>query len=167
MHSYGNRMGNLLTVAALSLGAICAMASLCDHLHVPSPSAHAQVLKISRFRKHRSGDDEVGLELNVSANLQSTFTWNTKQVFLFVAAEYETPKNSINQISLWDRIIPAKEYADFSIHIKNKYRFTDQGNNLQGKEFNLTLCWQVMPKSGRMFADKIVMTRYRLPDKYQ
>ncbi|XP_057955865.1 signal peptidase complex subunit 3A-like isoform X2 [Malania oleifera] len=151
MHSYGNRMGNLLTVAALSLGAICAMASLCDHLHVPSPSAHAQV----------------GLELNVSANLQSTFTWNTKQVFLFVAAEYETPKNSINQISLWDRIIPAKEYADFSIHIKNKYRFTDQGNNLQGKEFNLTLCWQVMPKSGRMFADKIVMTRYRLPDKYQ
>ncbi|XP_057956806.1 signal peptidase complex subunit 3A-like isoform X1 [Malania oleifera] len=89
------------------------------------------------------------------------------KVFLFVAAEYETRKNSINQISLWDGIIPAKEYAEFSVHIKNKYSFTDQGNNLWGKEFNLTLFWQVLPKTGRLFADKIVMTRYCLPDKNQ
>lgn len=74
------------------------------------------------------------------------------QVFVFVAAEYETPKNSLNQvssintcsgflilllilfscydvvfqISLWDGIIPSKENAKFSIHTSNKYRFIDQ-----------------------------------------
>ncbi|BBH06619.1 Signal peptidase subunit [Prunus dulcis] len=83
------------------------------------------------------------------------------------AAEYGTPKNSLNQISLWDGIIPTKEHAKFWIHTSNKYRFIDQGSNLRGKEFNLTLHWHVMPKTGKMFADKIVMSGYRLPQEYR
>ncbi|KAL5135993.1 Signal peptidase complex subunit 3B [Glycine soja] len=104
---------------------------------------------------------KVSMTLNISADLQSLFTWNTKQVFVFLAAEYETPKNSLNQISLWDGIIPSKEHAKFWIHTSNKYRFIDQGSNLQGKEYNLTMHWHVMPKSGKMFADKIVMPEGR------
>ncbi|KAA8545089.1 hypothetical protein F0562_019873 [Nyssa sinensis] len=110
---------------------------------------------------------QVSMTLNISANLQSLFTWNTKQVFVFLAAEYETPKNSLNQVSLWDGIIPSKEHAKFWIHTTNKYRFTDQGSNLRGKDFNLTLHWHVMPKTGKMFADKIVMPGFRLPDEYR
>ncbi|KAM2182997.1 hypothetical protein ACFX1Q_033401 [Malus domestica] len=83
------------------------------------------------------------------------------------AAEYGTPKNSLNQISLWDGILPTKEHAKFWIHTSNKYRFIDQGTNLRGKEFNLTLHWHVMPKTGKMFADKIVMPGYRLPQEYR
>ncbi|CAL5380862.1 unnamed protein product [Camellia sinensis] len=88
-------------------------------------------------------------------------------VFVFLAAEYETPQNSLNQVSLWDGIIPSKEHAKFWIHTTNKYRFTDQGSNLQGKEFNLTLHWHVMPKTGKMFADKIVMSGFSLPVEYR
>ncbi|KAE9454117.1 hypothetical protein C3L33_13993, partial [Rhododendron williamsianum] len=87
--------------------------------------------------------------------------------FVFLAAEYESPKNSLNQVSLWDAIIPSKEQAQFLIQTKNKYRFTDQGSNLRGKEYNLTLHWHVMPKTGKMFADKIVMTGFRLPEEYR
>ncbi|KAI3448645.1 hypothetical protein Pfo_005310 [Paulownia fortunei] len=110
---------------------------------------------------------EVSLTLNISANLESLFTWNTKQVFVFLAAEYETPKNMLNQVSLWDGIIPTKEHAKFWIHTTNKYRFIDQGSNLRGKDFNLTLHWHVMPKTGKMFADKIVMSGFRLPQVYR
>ncbi|KAK7843285.1 signal peptidase complex subunit 3b [Quercus suber] len=109
----------------------------------------------------------VSLTLNISADLQSLFTWNTKQVFVFLAAEYETSKNSLNQISLWDGIIASKEHAKFWTHTSNKYRFIDQGSNLRGKEFNLTLHWHVMPKTGKMFADKLVMSGYRLPKEYR
>ncbi|THG20803.1 hypothetical protein TEA_003877 [Camellia sinensis var. sinensis] len=70
-------------------------------------------------------------------------------------------------VSLWDGIIPSKEHAKFWIHTTNKYRFTDQGSNLQGKEFNLTLHWHVMPKTGEMFADKIVMSGFSLPVEYR
>uniref|UniRef100_A0A2P2MRP2 Signal peptidase complex subunit 3 n=1 Tax=Rhizophora mucronata TaxID=61149 RepID=A0A2P2MRP2_RHIMU len=89
------------------------------------------------------------------------------QVFVFVAAEYETSKNTLNQVSLWDAIIPAKEHAKFWVQTANKYRFVDQGSNLRSKEFNLTLHWHVMPKTGKMFADKLVMSGYRLPEEYR
>ncbi|KAK4771590.1 hypothetical protein SAY87_032122 [Trapa incisa] len=167
MHSFGYRANALLTFAVTILAVMCAMASLSDNFNSPTPSAQVQVLNINWFQKHQDGNDEVSLALNVSANLQSLFTWNTKQVFVFLAIEYETPMNSLNQISLWDGIIPAKEHAKFWIQTSNKYQFVDQGSNLRGKDFNLTLHWHVMPKTGKMFADKIVMSGYRLPQEYR
>lgn len=98
-------------------------------------------------------------------------------------------------MSLWDGIIPAKEYAQFGIHTTNKYHFDDQaslssrnavflyflssflgfissftfvqGSNLRGREYNLTLHWHVMPKTGKMFADKLVMSGFRFPEEYR
>ncbi|KAJ1387456.1 Signal peptidase complex subunit 3 [Sesbania bispinosa] len=151
MHSYGYRANALLTFAITILALMCAIASLSDNLNSLSPSAQVQV----------------SMTMNISADLQSLFTWNTKQVFVFLAAEYETSKNSLNQISLWDGIIPSKDHAKFWIHTSNKYRFIDQGSNLLGKEFNLTVHWHVMPKTGKMFADKIIMSGYRLPEEYR
>ncbi|XP_022131260.1 signal peptidase complex subunit 3B-like [Momordica charantia] len=167
MHSFGYRANAVVTFAVTILAIMCAMASFSDNFNSPSPTAHIQVLNIKWFQKQLHGNDEVSMTLNISADMQSLFTWNTKQVFVFVAAEYETPKNSLNQISLWDAIIPSKENARFSIHTVNKYRFIDQGSNLRGKEFNMTLHWHVMPKTGKMFADKIVMSGYRLPEEYR
>ncbi|KAG5087123.1 hypothetical protein JHK82_054520 [Glycine max] len=136
MHSFGYRANALLTFAVTILALMCAMASVSDNFNTPTPSAQVQVLNINWFQKQPNGNDEV---------------------FVFLAAEYETPKNSLNQISLWDGIIPSKEHAKFWIHTSNKYRFIDQGSNLRGKEYNLTMHWHVMPKTGKMFADKIVM----------
>jgi signal peptidase complex subunit 3 len=42
-----------------------------------------------------------------------------------------------------------------------------QGSNLKGNEFNLTMHWHIMPKTRKMFVDKIVMTGYRLPEQYR
>ncbi|KAK4743193.1 hypothetical protein SAY87_001194 [Trapa incisa] len=166
MHTYVYRLNVLLTEAITLLALMCAIASLSDKLNVASPSADIQVLHINWFHKQRNGNDEVSLTMNVSADLKSTFTWNTKQVFVFLAAEYETEKNYLNQISLWDAIIPSKEQAKFSYHTINKYRFTDQGNSLRGKKYNLTLHWHVMPKTGKMFSDRIVTTGHSLPEEY-
>ncbi|GAB4843450.1 hypothetical protein Ancab_013412 [Ancistrocladus abbreviatus] len=167
MHSFGYRANAVLTLSITILAIICGIASFSDNFNSPSPSANIEVLNINRLQKLSNGDDEVSLTLNISADLQTLFTWNTKQVFVFVAAEYETPKNSLNQVSLWDGIIPSLEHAKFWIRTTNKYRFTDQGANLRGKEFNLTMHWHVMPKTGKMFADKIVLTGYSLPEEYR
>ncbi|XP_050220609.1 signal peptidase complex subunit 3B [Mercurialis annua] len=167
MHSFGYRANALLTFAVTILAMMCAMASLSDNLNTPTPSAQIQILNINWFQKQPHGNDEVSLTMNITADLQSLFTWNTKQVFVFLAAEYPTSKNALNQISLWDAIIPAKEQAKFWIQTANKYRFIDQGSNLRGKEFNLTLHWHVMPKTGKMFADKLSMSGYRLPQEYR
>ncbi|XP_010913326.1 signal peptidase complex subunit 3B [Elaeis guineensis] len=167
MHSFGNRANAFVTFAVTILAVMCSLASLSDNFNVHTPTADVKVFNINWFQKQPNGNDEVSLTLNISADLSSMFTWNTKQVFVFVAAEYETPQNALNQVSLWDGIIPSKEHAKFWIHTTNKYRFIDQGSNLRGKDFNLTLHWHIMPQTGKMFADKIVMTGYRLPEEYR
>ncbi|OIV95117.1 hypothetical protein TanjilG_21507 [Lupinus angustifolius] len=146
MHSFLYRANALLTFAITILGVVCAIASFTDNFHNPTPHAQVKVLNINWFQKQPNGNDEV---------------------FVFLAAEYETPKNAVNQISLWDGIIPSKEHAKFWTHTSNKYRFIDQGSNLRGKEFNLTMHWHIMPKTGKMIADKIVIPGYKLPAEYR
>ncbi|KAL5712637.1 hypothetical protein ACHQM5_014788 [Ranunculus cassubicifolius] len=167
MHSLVYRAYAILTFTVTILAVMCVMESISDNLNSPSPIAHVEVFNVNYFQKQpNNGDDEVGLTLNITADLQSMFTWNTKQVFVFVAAEYETPKHTLNQVSLWDLIVTSKEQAKFSIRTTNKYRFIDQGRNLRGRDFNMTLHWHVMLKTGKMSADKIVMTAYTLPKNY-
>ncbi|KAL2233204.1 signal peptidase complex subunit 3B [Sesamum indicum] len=167
MHSFGYRANAVLAFSVTILALICGIASFSDNFNSPSPDAQVRVLNINWFRKKPDGNDEVSLTLNISANLESLFTWNTKQVFVFLAAEYKTPKNALNQVSLWDGIIPSKEKAKIRIHTTNKYRFIDQGSNLRGKDFNLTLHWHVMPKTGKMLRDNLVMSGFRLPEAYR
>ena len=42
---------------------------------------------------------------DMSADLRSLFTWNTKLVFLYVTAEYSTELNRLNQVVIWDYVI--------------------------------------------------------------
>ncbi|MFS7905385.1 putative signal peptidase complex subunit 3 [Helianthus anomalus] len=52
-------------------------------------------------------------------------------------------------------------------HLVVDKSFVTSGSNLRGRDFNMTLHWHVMPKTGKMFADKIVMTGFRLPQSYR
>lgn len=52
-----------------------------------------------------------------------------------LVAEYSTPKNSKNQVVVWDRIIMRDEPEKHIIAIKNgkpKYQFWDDGKHLKG-----------------------------------
>ncbi|XP_043694821.1 signal peptidase complex subunit 3A-like [Telopea speciosissima] len=166
MHSFGHRFNTLIMFSGFLLVLLWSLASVTDIFNVPSVHGRAEVLKINRFRKQLNGNDEVTLTLNMSMDLCSTFTWNTKQVFVFLAAEYETPKNSLNQISLWDHIILNKDQAKFETRIVCKYPLIDQGSNLRGKKIKLVLHWYVMPKTGRTIADMMVMSDICVPQTY-
>lgn len=60
--------------------------------------------------------------------------WDANFIRIFQISASSTKKFSLVdwfwyvawQVSLWDAIIPAKEFAKFSIHTSNKYRFIDQ-----------------------------------------
>eukprot|EP00252_Welwitschia_mirabilis_P008890 TRINITY_DN2113_c0_g1_i1.p1 TRINITY_DN2113_c0_g1~~TRINITY_DN2113_c0_g1_i1.p1 ORF type:complete len:168 (-),score=12.47 TRINITY_DN2113_c0_g1_i1:99-602(-) len=167
MHSFAYRINGLVTFAITILAALCVASTISDVFHEPNPQADVQILNINWFRRQANGNDEASLTFNISADLRSLFTWNTKQVFIFVAAEYETDKNMLNQASLWDAIIPSKEHGKFLIHTTNKYGFIDQGSNLRGKKFNLTMHWHVMPRTGYMYAGKKVIPGFQLPEHYR
>jgi signal peptidase complex subunit 3 len=124
----------------------------------------------------RNGDDRVTLSLNIKADLESVFTWNTKQLFVFVAAEYWNPEEGFNQISLWDTIIEKKENAKINTQVKSKllrrstrigyFTYPFQGKDLKGRDFNLTMYWNVMPVTGVFTTDKVVVPGFQLPQSY-
>ncbi|KAH9549992.1 hypothetical protein CY35_10G049200 [Sphagnum magellanicum] len=108
-----------------------------------------QILHVESFQRLPNGNDEVKLILNITADLQSLFTWNTKQV------------------SLWDIIVERKENATIWRRTRNKYSFVDQGNNLRGLDFNLTMYWNVMPLTGALYTGKFVVPGFKLPQQYR
>lgn len=59
-------------------------------------------------KDRRSGNDMIELGVKLNADFRGAFRWNTKQLFLFVQAEYETAKNRYNQVVLWDAILTSK-----------------------------------------------------------
>jgi len=167
MHSFMFRANAVLTFGVTVLALLCCLASVSDNLHHAEPSVDLQILRVESFQRLPNGNDEVKLVLNITADLQSLFTWNTKQLFVFVAAEYATPKNVLNQISLWDTIVERKENATIAQLTRNKYSFVDQGSNLRGLDFNLTMYWNVMPLTGAMYTGKTIVPGLRLPQQYR
>ena len=94
------------------------------------------------------------------------------------------------QVSVWDRIIEAREDARFSLpFVRNKYKLLDQvrwaarrvpprhgadccgcgtrtqGRHLRGLSANLTLYWNVMPIVGRMSTGHLTFAPAQLPSE--
>ena len=46
--------------------------------------------------------------IDLSADLREEFTWMTKQLFLYVTVDFETPDNRFNQMVMWSHIITSK-----------------------------------------------------------
>ena len=46
--------------------------------------------------------------LDLKADLRSEFSWNTKQLFVYVGAQFGTRKNARNDMVLWSSIIEDK-----------------------------------------------------------
>lgn len=88
-----------------------------------------------------------GLKFNIKADLRDVFTWNVKQIFVyvtFVPTNQEKP-----EIIIWDRIISSKKDAKLALYkIPSKYRIEDYDDVLSETPFKLVLKWNVMPWIG-------------------
>ena len=72
------------------------------------------------------------LTFDLKVDLEPLFNWNVKQLFLYLSAEYSTPRNAVNQVVLWDKIIQRGENAVLDYRSMNtKYYFWDDGNGLK------------------------------------
>ena len=55
------------------------------------------------------------IKFSLEADLSDLFTWNTKQLFVYVTAEWPGPNNDTNEAVVWDSIITSPN-AD---HLQN------------------------------------------------
>ena len=107
------------------------------------------------------------LSLSLDADLRSAFSWNTKQLFVFLSADYETEAHGVNQVVLWDRIITRQADAHIQLpNLRQKYAFVDMGRRLRDRRLNLTLRWNVMPRVGALYTGEASFPAGPLPSAY-
>ena len=57
------------------------------------------VKHVSDYSASREKNDLGFLTFDLQADLTPLFNWNVKQLFLYLSAEYATPKNEVNQVT--------------------------------------------------------------------
>ena len=126
-----------------------------------------KLAKVERFLRV-GRNDEAHLAFEIDADLTSVFSWNTKQLFVWLAAEYATPKYVESSVSVWDRIVESKEDAHLVLpFVRNKYKLVDNGAGLRGNVVNLTMGWQIMPRVGVLRKDNVTFpAAFTLPEEY-
>jgi signal peptidase complex subunit 3 len=167
MHSPWARANAALTFFGSAAAVLCALTALTDFAHVGDPRISLQLTSVKRLAPHRGGSDQAVLGMSLDADLRPAFGWNTKQLFVFIRAEYKTDDNIVNEVVLWDRIVRSKDEAVLSIpSVKHKYAFLDRGSGLRGRDLTLTLAWNHMPRVGALLHASRSFPAGRLPDEY-
>lgn len=120
------------------------------------PSAN---LRVSRLFGASDGKPKENSKLtfDLDADLTSLFNWNTKQVFVYLTAEYDgkTPSSS-NRVTYWDKIITSKKDARFHVRQeKGKYSVWDVEKSFRGREANIKLEWNIQPWVGPLIYGEI------------
>ncbi|EUB63593.1 Signal peptidase complex subunit 3 [Echinococcus granulosus] len=158
MHSIFARISALSallgsTLFALMFATFLSTAFLDETIPVDLGVGNVVVQVAEDFTVSNPTRNDLGrLRIDIKANVEPLFNWNVKQLFIFLAAEYKTPSNSVNQVALWDKIIRRGESYDIEYKsMKGKYPFWDDGSGLRNNE-NITLkfYWNIIPNAGMM-----------------
>mmetsp|Transcript_29165 Transcript_29165/g.44096 ORF Transcript_29165/g.44096 Transcript_29165/m.44096 type:complete len:179 (+) Transcript_29165:114-650(+) len=155
----------------ISLSCLAAVSKL-GHSLSHKPIVHKLKLNKMRSLKSHGGVDRALLSFDIHADMEPTFHWNIKQIFVYVVASYKTETNPKNHVVLWDKIVEATD-LDKVIQKDNvfvKYALVDQSDGLRGEEIELQLMWDHMPITGLLYMgqqDESTLSKFTLPIDYQ
>lgn len=112
-------------------------------------------IRTSRFYGSHNGKPKQNsrITFDLDANLSPLFNWNTKQVFVYLTAEYHGTEGhqTLSEVTYWDKIITKRDEADLEVHdTKSKYSVWDLEEKLEGRELVFKLKWNIQPWIGAL-----------------
>ena len=134
MHNALNRLQStfgFFTSCAFALAAIIAVLSVVPvpaSTSQPSASISVRNVQVVKGRPHyysNKREEYAQVRFDLDADLSGLFTWNTKQVFVYVTANYPNtgPElgGAMNEAVIWDMIIPGTASPYSWSNLKAKY----------------------------------------------
>ncbi|KPI41831.1 Microsomal signal peptidase subunit 3 [Cyphellophora attinorum] len=130
MHTAFNRLsstfGFFTTCAALAAGVIALLTVLPFPPITEHPSASISVSKVEvvkgRPHYHSSKREEYAqIRFDLNADLSPLFNWNTKQLFVYVTANYPSSAGGVSEAVIWDAIIPSPQSPYSFDNLKTQY----------------------------------------------
>lgn len=99
---------------------------------------------------NRKPKENSRIQFDLVTDLRPLFNWNTKQVFVYLTAEYPGKKDgSSNKVTYWDKIIQSKDDAVLDLsRMKSKYSVWDVEESFREREAVLRLEWNIQPWIG-------------------
>ncbi|KAK7677514.1 hypothetical protein QCA50_019520 [Cerrena zonata] len=154
MHSIYARINNISALLSTSLMCLLGAIAVSSYFFTADPKGLLDVSSIQVFpgnarRYVNKNQDFAFVNFNVSADLTPLFNWNTKQLFLYLSAEYTNPQGIRNDVVIWDKIVRRKEDANIDIAGRNKYVFREPSSSFKNiPPAHYTLKYNVMPYVG-------------------
>ncbi|EGC34398.1 hypothetical protein DICPUDRAFT_35069 [Dictyostelium purpureum] len=130
MYSFSQRantivcFGGIVLVGVLLLNCL-SRAFFSDHINVD-----IKLNEIHKYNKQRNFEYSV-FSVDLDTDLTPLFNWNTKMLFLYITAEYQTKNNVLSQVVIWDYILTDKTKANIHEKRLSKYPLIDQGLGLK------------------------------------
>ncbi|KAH7104643.1 signal peptidase 22 kDa subunit [Auriculariales sp. MPI-PUGE-AT-0066] len=141
-----------LTSCAMVLVALISIVSLPAATDVSTSSLVVTPQKVLQGKRGNYGREQefAFFKFDYSADLQPLFDWNTKQVFLYLVADYTNFQGVHNEVVIWDRIVRRKEDARLRISGQNnKYPFKDYSRKFSNSsDVGFTMRYNLMPHVG-------------------
>ncbi|KAF8271497.1 signal peptidase 22kDa subunit [Lactarius quietus] len=156
MHSIYARVNNVTATLSTTVMVLLAAIALSSFVFTAQPTGTLDVASVKVFageaRRYPHRRQEYAfVNFNITADLSPLFHWNTKQLFVYLEAEYTNAKGVRNEVVFWDRIIRRKEDAVIAVSGKNKYPFRELSAKFKGSgPANYTLKYNLMPFVGML-----------------
>ncbi|EIN11227.1 signal peptidase [Punctularia strigosozonata HHB-11173 SS5] len=169
MHSVYARINNVSTYLSSCLLALLGAIALSSFVFTAQPSGNVTIANLRVFpgnspRYRVKNQEFTFVNFNVTADLTPLFHWNTKQLFIYVQAEYTSAKGVQNEIVIWDRIVRRKEDAVVNVAGRNKYVFRDLSRTFRGVEpAHYSLKYNLMPYVGALTYGEVARTNESVP----
>ncbi|KAG6830159.1 hypothetical protein H0H92_001888 [Tricholoma furcatifolium] len=143
---------------------LLAAVALSSFLFTADPKGEVLLTSIKVFpttqRRTTRQQEMTFVNFNITADLTPLFHWNTKQLFLYLEAEYTNTKGVKNDVVIWDRIVRRKEDAVINVVGKNKYMLRDLESTFKDiQPAHYALKYNVMPYVGMLTYGEAGKTR--------
>jgi len=167
MDTYANRANTVFCTFVGSLFVAAVANHLTSYISPASPTCSIDLtnvfdLTVNSYLKA----DQANVGFSLQTDLSSAFQWNTKQLFVYVVASYQTQKNSRNEVVLWDDIIVGKEDAKRITSEVNEYPLRDQFRLLKSRNVTVAFHYRYMPIVGFMREVFVNKTSFITPAEY-
>lgn len=134
MHNALNRLqttfGFFTSCAFTLIGVTSVLSILPFPAFIDSPQASivardVQIAKGIPQAYNRKPGELASIRFDLNADLSPLFTWNTKQLFVYVTANYPTKDGQMAESVIWDMIIPATA-TPWSLQTLRQQYFPDE-----------------------------------------
>jgi len=141
------------TLLSTCLFTLLACIAMTSYLHQTTPGGTLFIdslkIKIGRSRYSTIAQQNAMVNFDFDADLTPLFHWNTKQVFLYLSAEYTNNRGTENEVVFWDKIVRRRQDAHVHVQGRNKYIFKDIDRTFSNSSaVRFSMKYNVMPWVG-------------------